>query len=464
MPEAPGGAPQPAPRGVGIWSPAYRLLTTGLLLLMTASAFENLAVATTLPVMVRELDGLTLYGWAFSVFTLANLLGITLAGSAADRRGPLHPLAAGIVVFTLGLVGGGLARTMPLLIASRAVQGLGSGLLTATIYVAIGRSYPESIRARMLASLSTAWIFPGLVGPAVAGLIAEHLGWRWVFLGLIPLPLLAVPLIWPALTPLQHGLLETTRSWRRLYDALQLTVGVGLLLTGLRATASWRTIGVGLLGAGFTLHALQRLTPPGTLRATTGLPATIATMGLLTLAFFGVDVFIPLALTTGRGQRTWVSGLAYAATSLGWAAGAWGTERLATRRNRRGLVLTGLLLLTLGMMLMITTTWSTVSAFLAIPSWGLAGVGMGLAYTTLSLTVLELAPAGQEGGATAAMQLAERIGTALGAGLGGVIIGAANSALTTLNTHIASQYLLMIMVVCLTGWTARRVPSRVAPT
>ena len=89
---------------------------------------------------------------------------------------------------------------------------------------------------------------------------------------------------------------------------------------------------------------------------------------------------------------------------------------------------------------------------------------MGLAYTTLALTVLALAPTGQEGGATAAMQLAERIGTALGAGLGGVIIGAANPALTTLNTHIASQYLLMIMVVCLTSWTARRLPSRVAPT
>lgn len=447
----------------GIWNPAYRLLTTGLLLLMTASAFENLAVATTLPVIVRELGGLALYGWAFSVFTLANLLGITLAGSAADRRGPLQPLLAGLVVFVLGLVGGGLAPSMPLLIASRAVQGLGSGVLTATMYVAIGRGYPESIRARMLASLSTAWIVPGLLGPAIAALIAEHLGWRWVFLGLIPLPLLAVPLIWPALRPLHTPPGRTAYAWRRLYDALQLTVGVGLLLTGLSPVVAWHTTGVGLTGLGLSLHALQRLTPPGTLRATPGLPATIATMGLLTLAFFGVDVFIPLALTTGRSQPPWVSGLAYAATALGWAAGAWAIERLAPQRSRRALVGVGLLLMTPGILLMIATTWATVPALLAIPSWGIAGLGMGLAYTMLALAVLEQAPPGQEGAATAAMQLVERIGTALGAGIGGVIIGSASVDLTTLNTDIAQQYLLMLVITVLTVWTTHRLPGRVTP-
>lgn len=432
--------------------------------MVTASAFESLAVATTLPVIVRELGGLALYGWAFSAFMLANLLGIILAGQAADRYGPLPPLTIGTGVFVLGLVGGGLASAMPFLIVSRAVQGLGGGLLTATIYVAIGRSYPDSIRARMLASLSSAWILPGLIGPAVAALVAEHLGWRWVFLGLIPLPLLALPLVWPALQSLRQPAPEATYAWRLLYDALQLTLGVGLLLTGLSTVSSWRLTALGLLGAGLSLHALRRLTPPGTLRAALGLPATIATMGLLTLAFFGVDVFIPLALTTGRDQRPWVSGLAYAATALGWAAGAWSIEPLARRHSRRALVLIGLLLVAFGTVLMITTTWPTVPALLAIPGWGVAGLGMGFAYTTISLTVLELAPLGREGAATAAMQLADRIGTALGAGLGGVIIGATSADLTTLNTDIARQYLLMLAIVCLTGWVARRLPGRAAIT
>jgi MFS family permease len=352
---------------------------------------------------------------------------------------------------------------MPVLIASRAFQGFGSGLLTAAVYGAIGRRYSDTIRARMLASLSSAWVLPGLVGPAAAGIIAEHLGWRWVFLGLIPLPLLAALLIWSSLWHLRRLPDTPTWHWRLFYDAAQLTIGVGLVLTGLSAAFSWSTTGVSLVGVGLSLHAFSRLTPPGTLRAATGLPATIATMSLLNLAFFGVDVFIPLALTTGRHQRVWVSGLAYTATSLGWAAGAWAVERLAARQSRRRLVRARLLLVALGMVVMATTTWPAIPALLAIPGWGVAGVGMGLAYTTISLTVLELAPQGQEGTATAAMQLGDRIGTAFGAGVGGVLIGTANPDPPTLNRNIAGHYLLMLTVMCLGVWVARRLPDRVVP-
>jgi MFS family permease len=218
-----------------------------------------------------------------------------------------------------------------------------------------------------------------------------------------------------------------------------------------------------LVGVGLSLHAFGRLTPPGTLRAASGIPATIATMSLLNLAFFGVDVFLPLALTTGRHQPVWVSGLAYTATAVGWAAGAWAVERLAAQQSRRRLVRTGLLLVALGMEVMVTTTWPASPALLAIPGWGVAGVGMGLAYTTISLTVLEHAPQGHEGMATAAMQLGDRIGTAFGAGIGGVIIGTASHDPTTLNRNIASHYLLMLTVMGLGLWVARRVPDRAMP-
>ena len=456
---APSHQPPHTPQVATPWSPAHRLLTIGLLLVMSASAFENLAVATTLPLTVRELGGVALYGWAFSAFTLANLLGITLAGSEADHRGPAQPLAAGVVLFTIGLVWGGLAPSMPVLIASRAVQGFGAGLLIAAVYVAIGRTYADAARARMLALLSSAWVMPSLVGPAVAGVVAEHLGWRWVFLGIIPLPLLAGFLTWPALRHLNRPG-TAPRHWRRLSDATQLTVGVGLLLTGGWTALPWLTIAMRLAGAGLSLHALRRLTPPGTLRARAGVPATIVTMGLLNLAFFGVDVFIPLALTTGRGQPPWLSGLAYAATAMGWAGGAWVLDRVGAHRSRRGLVLLGLVLLALASAAMVTTTWPLVPAALAIPLWGLAGLGMGCAYTTISLTVLDLAPPGQEGATTAAMQLADRIGTGLGAGLGGLIIGAAPTDPATLNSSLAQQYLLMLVVLILAGWVAQRLPGR----
>src|SRR3984957_2793211 len=104
---APTAPATPASPAGGIWAPAHRPLTVGLVLAVTFVAFEALAVATILPVVGRQLGDLRLYGWVFSAFLLASLIGIVLAGTLADR-GPLgRPMLAGLVLFALGLVIGG---------------------------------------------------------------------------------------------------------------------------------------------------------------------------------------------------------------------------------------------------------------------------------------------------------------------------------------------------------------------
>src|ERR1700691_4955387 len=174
----------------GIWTPAYRPLTVGLVLAVTFVAFEALAVATILPVVGRHLGDLRLYGWVFSAFLLASLIGIVLAGTLADRVPLGRPMLAG-----LALVVGGTAPDMPVLVAGRAVQGLGAGVVPAVAYVAISRCYPKECRPRMFAVLSTAWVVPGLIGPGIAALVAAAVGWRWVFLGLLPLVVAAGALV-----------------------------------------------------------------------------------------------------------------------------------------------------------------------------------------------------------------------------------------------------------------------------
>jgi MFS family permease len=179
----------------GIWAPARRLLTAGLVLAVTFVAFEALAVATILPVVGRHLGDLRLYGWVFSAFLLASLIGIVVAGTLADRVPLGRPMLAGLALFALGLVIGGTAPDMAVLVAGRAVQGLGAGVVPAVAYVAISRCYPEESRPRMFAVLSTAWVVPGLTGPAIAALVAAAVGWRWVFLGLLPLVIVAGMLV-----------------------------------------------------------------------------------------------------------------------------------------------------------------------------------------------------------------------------------------------------------------------------
>ncbi|MEW6271293.1 MAG: MFS transporter, partial [Thermodesulfobacteriota bacterium] len=140
----------------GIWDRGHRALTIGLVATVAFTAFEALAVATVLPVTVKDIGGLHLYGWTFSAFMLANLVGIVAAGRASDRRGPAYPFAAGTAVFVAGLALAGLAPTMPVVVAGRFVQGFGAGAISAVSYAAIAAGYADTTRPRMLALLSSA--------------------------------------------------------------------------------------------------------------------------------------------------------------------------------------------------------------------------------------------------------------------------------------------------------------------
>jgi MFS family permease len=163
------------------------MLTVGLVLLVTLVASEALAVATVMPKVEADLGDIWLYGWVFSAFFLGNLVGIVVAGKASDRMKPVIPFAVGAVLFVAGLLLGGLAGSMALLVAARVLQGVGAGALPTVAYVAIGREYPPDARPRMFALMSTAWVVPSLIGPGLAAVVGEQFGWRWVFLGLVPI-------------------------------------------------------------------------------------------------------------------------------------------------------------------------------------------------------------------------------------------------------------------------------------
>src|ERR1700720_1580997 len=132
----------------GLWAPQTRALTAGLVLSVTFVASEALAVVTVMPVVARDLGGLRLYGWVFSAFMLGSVVGIVAAGREADRRGPAIPFVAGLVGFGGGLAIAGLAPSMEVLVAGRALQGLGAGAVPAVAYASIGRSLPGPLQAR----------------------------------------------------------------------------------------------------------------------------------------------------------------------------------------------------------------------------------------------------------------------------------------------------------------------------
>jgi MFS family permease len=460
--------PAAADGGGGIWAPQRRALTLGLVTTITLVAFEALAVITILPVVSADLHGLRLYGWVTSAFFLATLLATVVAGERADRHGPAPVFVTAIALFVAGLAIGGLAPSMPVLVLGRALQGLGAGAIPAVIYASVGRTYPEALRPRLFAVTSSAWVIPGIIGPAVSALVASRFGWRAVFLGLLPLVLVAASLTVPALRhvgvpprqPDAGG--GPGRPARRalLADAALVSAGTGLVLAGL--TERNLLIGAVLVVAGLALgvRPLLRILPAGTLRARRGLPVAVLERGLLTFTFFGADTYVPLAITSARGRSTALASLAVTAATLAWTCAAWVQERRATVTSGRRMVSTGMLVLIAGLACSIVALHPAVPVALAVVGWGVAGFGIGLAYSPISVLVLRHAPPGQEGWATGSMQLADNLGVALGAGLGGALVAGGAAAGWRPGAGIAAAFALAAVVGVGAALVARRLPGQ----
>jgi len=326
-----------------LWSPERRPLTVGLVLTITLVAAEALAVSTAMPIVARELGGLELYGLVFSSFIASSVVGIVFAGLLIDQRGVVTPFLIGLVLFAIGLTIAGAAVSMPMLIVGRLIQGLGGGAIPPIAYVAIGRSLPEHLRPRMFATMSTAWILPGVFGPGIAGVVAEAFSWRLIFFGLLPVLLVSGALAYRGLSTLRQPAVTTSTSSTasRVRNGVLVGFGVILATTGLQAESPALIIGLGLPGLALAGWAFLRLAPPGTLRAARGYPTAVLLRGVLTFAFFCVDAYVALLLVEVRGWSAAQAGIALTAATLSWTAGSWVQARLSSRFAHERFVMVG---------------------------------------------------------------------------------------------------------------------------
>ncbi len=407
----------------------------GLVLTISLVAAEALAVATSMPIVARDLGGLELYGWVFSAFFLGTLIGISVVGGLIDERGMALPFVGGLVLFGIGLLISGLAPSMETLVVGRFIQGLGGGAVPPVAYVAIGRSLPDRLRPRMFATLSGAWVLPGLFGPAIAGFVAETWHWRLVFLGLLPLIAVAGAIAFGAVRAIPDqpgkpgsanpdgGDAATRAERRRRYGwAVAVCIGAGLLTTGLLSPDLPILLGLSTAGIVITLIAFRRLTPPGTLRLARGYPSAVLLRGFLTFAFFSIDAYVALLLVEVRGWSAAAAGLALTGATVSWTAGAWIQARSVARVGAEGFVRIGFPIVALGIAGIALALLPEVPAWIAIPTFAVSGLGMGLAYSQFAIIVLRDAPRDNQGAVTAAVSLSDALGTALGTGIAGAIV------------------------------------------
>jgi MFS family permease len=441
-------------RPAGVFDRAHRLTTAGLLMLVTFVAFESMAVATAMPTAVTELDGLAWYGWPFSAYLVASVFGMVLGGDLDDRRGSRTALLAGVTIFAAGLLAGGLSGHMAVFVAARAVQGVGGGIIAVSLYVVAGRAYPPALRPRLFAAFSAAWVLPALVGPLLAGLITTHLGWRWVFLGMLPLIALGLGLLLAALrrfgSPEDVPPPPTARRWWALLAGL----GVAALqYAGQRLDLL--AVGIAAVGLAVLVLGLRRLLPPGTVRVRPGLPAVIGARGLLAGAFFGMDALLPLSLTQLHGYGPTTAGVPLTAGALGWAV----ASQLQGRRPgipRVVLLRTGFVLLAVGLAGTALVAVPGLQGWPSYLTWAVAGLGMGLGMPSLSVLLLEQSPEHRRGADSAAFQIADVTGSALCVGVAGVLIAAATASLLTLPEAVLLAIAVLTALAVVGAWASPR--------
>lgn len=488
------GMTTPNPRDTGVAEPAgarapagavpdetvlsrpYRALSIGVVSVVLLIAFEATAVGTAMPVAARELDGVALYAFAFSGYFTTSLFGMVLSGQWSDRKGPLGPLAAGIASFAAGLVLAGTAGAMWLFILGRAVQGLGGGLVIVALYVVVGRAYPERLRPAIMAAFAASWVVPSIVGPLASGAVTEHIGWRWVFLGVPVLVVFPLALALPQIRRLASGPVgragaggdDAPASFdrRRIRLALAISFGAGLLQYAAQ-DLRWVSLLPGALGAALLVPAVLGLLPRGTYRAARGLPSVVLLRGVAAGSFIAAESFVPLMLVTQRGLSPTLAGFSLAAGGGTWALGSWVQSRPRLEPYRERLMTLGMVLVAAsiavapGVLIDAVPAWTTVAV-----AWAFGCFGMGLVISSTSVLLLRLSAPAEAGTNSAALQISDglsnvlllAVGGAAFAALGGGTAGHAVTQATASHPAAFVAVFLPMAGVALAGaWVATRV-------
>ncbi len=413
----------PEADGASIWDAAHRRTTTGLLTLVTLVAFEAMAVGTAMPRAVAELDGVAWYAWTFSAFLVTSVVGMVVGGEVGDRRPPGPGVLAGVLVFAAGLVVAGVAQHMAVLVLGRAVQGLGAGVVIVLLYVVAGRSYSSRLRPRLFGAFAAGWVLPALVGPLAAGLVTTHVGWRAVFLGLVPLVAAGLALLLTAGPGGAPGGEAAPRGRGRAAWAVLAGTGIAALQYAAQRL-DLAAVAIALAGAAGLAVALRRLLPSGTVRARAGIPAVVASRGLLAGAFFGMDALLPFVLTEQHGWSAATAGLPLTAGAVGWVVAAQLQGRRPDVPRQRVLRL-GCLVLAAGLAATAATAVPALGGWPAYLSWAVAGVGMGLGMPSVGVLLLDQSPEAERGANSAALQISDVTASALCVGLAGVLVAGA---------------------------------------
>jgi EmrB/QacA subfamily drug resistance transporter len=402
----------------------------GLMLGMLLAALDQTIVSTALPRIVEDLGGFQHYSWVFSAYMLGATVTVPLYGKLSDIYGRRPFFLLGITLFSLGSVISGLATSMEMLIAGRAIQGLGAGGLIPLAVAAIGDIIPPRRRGKWQGFLGAVFAMSSVLGPAVGGWLTDNASWRWCFFVNLPLAGLALAVVW-------FGFVRRPRHEEHSIDylgAVLLTFGAaaGLLAAvwgGSEYPWDSPVIG-GLLAAAALLlgafvwqerRASEPILPLDLFRGRTFSAATVAVFALGASMFVAI-IYVPLFAQRVLGESASGSGAVLTPLMLGIIATSILAGQLVSRTGHyRPVLLGGPPLLATGFLLLagldVHATQLDLTRDVVI-----VGFGIGLMMQTLTVAVQNSVRRRNLGIATASTQFFRTVGAMVGVTAMGAIV------------------------------------------
>jgi len=356
-----------------------KLLVVALMVTLFLAAMEATIAALATPTIARQLNGFDLMSLIFSSFLLASALSTPIFGRLADLFGRKRTLSIGIIIFLLGCLLCGLSMSMPFLIASRAIQGIGAGSIYTLVNTIAGDAFPIEERAGLMGALGSVWGIAGLLGPLFGGMLIELLSWHWVFLINIPLGI-------PSLILLNLSLSERfdrtyARQHRNDYSGIftKLTIFINIISF------------------------------------------------MVCIVMQGLDVYLPLYLQNVLGKSAMTSGFAMLPMSLSWLVISIVMGKLLIRLDGKLLILVaGIWLALCGVLFVLMDT--TTNMWVAVLFIFLAGFGIGGVFTATNVIIQESVEFHKRGTAMGVISLTRTLGQTLGISALGAVL---NFQLTT---------------------------------